>query len=185
MNYYLLFSKFEEGEGSFTVQEPWDGSLNFYDSKEKLFKKEPYVLIDQCYDERGMSDCLKVGVGFLVNRKVQKVFFEHGFTGIQFVPVEVENDGLYHDYAFMNATASYDFLEPIASEASRFNKRLGVYRNVYEERLDRDKVSSTDIFHDCFTLSNYKVPYYVSEQVKDALESENVTGIEFIPMEFA
>ncbi|UUM32477.1 imm11 family protein [Vibrio japonicus] len=185
MNYYLLYSKFEEDEGSFSVQEPWDSVLNFYTSQEKMFNSKPYITVDRCYAETGMSDYLKIGVGMLASNRVQKIFFDNGFLGAQFIPVTVENDGLYHSYAFVNAIANYDLLEPEASEASRFNRRLGVYRNVYEEKIDIEKFKSTSITHDCFTLSSYKTSYYVNENVKDALEAAGVTGVEFIPMEFA
>ncbi|WP_281629038.1 hypothetical protein [Vibrio sp. St2] len=185
MKYYLLFNKFEDGEGSFTVQEPWAYTLNFYNSQNKIFKKLPYASIDECYTERGMSDFLKIGVGMLASKKVQQIFFDRGFTGIHFTPVEVENNGLHDSYSFMNVTAHYDFLDPTASEASRFNRKLGVYRNVYEELIDQEKFKSTNVAHDCFTLSNYKTPYYVNEKVKNALEASGVTGIEFIPMEFS
>ncbi|USD96352.1 hypothetical protein CTT30_09775 [Vibrio coralliilyticus] len=76
----------------------------------------------------------------------------------------------------MNVTAHYDFLDPTASEASRFNRKLGVYRNVYEELIDQEKFKSTNVDHDCFTLYNYKTPYYVNEKVKNALENRITTA---------
>ncbi|EMP4115512.1 hypothetical protein WD169_004733, partial [Vibrio parahaemolyticus] len=108
-----------------------------------------------------------------------------GFSGIQFIPVDVKNDNVLTEFAFINVTAHYDLLDPDASEAEDFSKTLGGYSSVLEEILDLDKFKSANIEHDCFTLSTYKDPYYVSERVKVALEAEGVTGIEFIPMEFA
>ncbi|OAJ93064.1 imm11 family protein [Vibrio bivalvicida] len=185
MNYYLLFGKFEDGEGSYSVLDPWRSALKYYEPNIKLTKNLPKVTVDKVYDERGVSDYLKIGVGALASLKVQEVFFNNGFTGIQFLPVEIENDGLNHSYAFMNVVAQYDLLEPIKSKAKKLNSKLGGYTRVRKELIDKEKFFHTDIQYDCFTLSNYKVPYYVSEQVKDALEAAGVTGIEFIPMEFA
>ena len=185
MNYYLLFEKFEDGEGIFTIQQPWCQVLNFYTPQSKLFKKRPYLAINEGYKERGMSDFLKVGVGMLASKKVQQIFFENGFSGIQFVPVDIRNDGDSSEYAFINATAHYDFLDPVASEAEDLSKTLGGYTSVLEEVLDIEKFRSTIIEHDCFTLSTYKDPYYVSEKVKNALVVAGITGIEFIPMEFS
>ncbi|WP_191117889.1 imm11 family protein [Vibrio campbellii] len=185
MKYYLLFSKFEKGEGSFSVQEPWNLVLEYHKPQVKLLETKGIYLVDKCYKEKGMSDCLKVGVGKLASQKVQKIFFEHGFTGIQFIPVTVENDGLHEDYAFMNPIAHYDLLDAEASEARELSEVYGGYTSVIEEVLDQDKFDNAIILHDCFTLSTYKDPYYVSERVKAALEAEGVTGIEFIPMEFA
>ncbi|NOI78954.1 hypothetical protein F0224_25235 [Vibrio coralliilyticus] len=185
MNYYLLFSQFEKDEGSFSVREPWNLVLDYADPKIKLLKKKGSYQVDDCYDERGMSDCLKIGLGKLASTKIQQVFFDNGFTGIQFVPIEVHNNELYQNYAFMNVTAHYDLLDPIASEAEDFSDTIGGYTDVYEEIIDKDKLHASNIQHDCFTLTTYKDPYYVSENVKNALEAAGVTGIEFIPMEFA
>lgn len=185
MDYYLLFSRFENGEGSFSVQEPWNLVLEYTLPQSKLLKTRGVYQVDQCYAERGMSDFLKVGVGKLASEKIQRVFYEHGFTGIQFVPVDVENNGLHHNYAFMNPTAHYDLLDPNASEARDLDDHYGGYSSVIEEVIDIDKFKKSLITHDCFTLSTYKDPYYVSENVKQALETAGVTGIEFIPMEFA
>jgi hypothetical protein len=185
MNYYLMFSKFEKGEGSFSIESPWRPVLNYFHPQFKCFKKSPCCCVDDCYDKRGMSDCLKIGIGMLARSNIQQLFFDHGFTGIQFIPVEVENDGIHHDYAFMNAVAHYDLFDPLASEAEDFNENLGGFTSAFDEIIDPDKLANANIEHDCFTLTTYKDPYYVNERVKDALEAAGVTGIEFLPMEFS
>ncbi|EJG1692346.1 hypothetical protein BWH96_RS17380 [Vibrio parahaemolyticus] len=185
MNYYLMFEKFESGERTFTVKSPWNSVLQYYQPQFKYLKNKPTVYLNTQYDEKGVSDFLKVPIGMLASKKVQQVFFDKGFSGIQFIPVDVKNDNVLTEFAFINVTAHYELLDPDASEAEDFSKTLGGYSSVLEEILDLDKFKSANIEHDCFTLSTYKDPYYVSERVKVALEAEGVTGIEFIPMEFA
>ena len=185
MDYYQVLAKFEQDEASFTVQSPWDSALYYSDVDSRLFQQAPYVLVDHCYEQYGMSDWLKIGVGLLASKKVQQIFFEQGFSGIQFVPLAVDNKGLNRDFAFAHTTAYYDLLDPDASEATRFNKKRGLYRNVFEERIDKAKFERTPIRHDCFTLTNYRASYYVSTQVKQALEAAGITGVKFIPMKFA
>ncbi|MCG9678522.1 DUF1629 domain-containing protein [Vibrio sp. Isolate24] len=185
MNYYLMFEKFESGEGSFTVQSPWNSVLQYYHPCCKYLKGRPLIYVNTQYSEKGISDFLKIPIGMLASKKVQEVFFDNGFSGIQFIPVDVKNDDDSSEYAFINITAHYDFLDPVASEAEDLSKTLGGYTSVLEEILDVEKFRSTHIEHDCFTLTTYKDPYYVSEKVKNALEAAGVSGIEFIPMEFA
>lgn len=183
MNYFLLFGSFEDGEGSFGELDP--KKLKFYHPDYTLHQKRSLVEVDDCYDERGMSDFLKKGKGFLASTKVQKVFFEHGFTGIQFLPVVVKNDTEFNDYAFINPVVHHDLLDPIASKARRFSESIGGYSSVYDPIIDRKKFEMTKIEHDCFTLSTYKSDYYISEPVKLALEAAGVTGVTFMPMEFS
>ena len=185
MDYYLLFSKFEPNEGSFSVQEPWNLVLDYSHLQLKLLQSKGRFHVDKCYDARGMSDFLKIGLGKLASPKVQQIFFEQGFSGIQFLPVEIENHTLIPGYAFMNPIAHYDLLDVEASEAEDFCDTRQGYSDVFEEIIDKDKFDKADIQHDCFTLSNYQDPYFVSERVKHALEAANITGIEFIPMEFS
>jgi len=185
MNYYLLFEEFTSGEGSFTTQPPQRSALRFPKPQHKLVKSLPVAAVDECYEERGMSDFLKVGIAFLASPKVQTVFFECGFLGLQFIPVIVENDGVINGFAFTNALAHYDILDPVASEVERYEESRGGYSNASDEIFDRNKFESCDFKHDVFTLSNYKYSLVANEKVKIALEEAGVTGIEFIPLEFS
>ncbi|MGF1727957.1 hypothetical protein, partial [Photobacterium nomapromontoriensis] len=182
-NYYLLFGSFEDGEGSFGELEPQ--KLDFYHPSYSLHKKVSTLKVSECYEERGMSDFLKIGLGKLASAKVQQVFFEHGFTGIQFLPVVVKNEQEYTDYAFINPIAHYDLLDPVASEAEDFCDSIGGYSWIYKPLIDRKKLNETNFKHDCFTLSTIKQDYYVNETVKLALEAAGVKGITFMPMEFS
>lgn len=183
MKYYLLLGKFEKGEGSFSEQEPQQ--LDSYKAQFKLLTHKPVLTADEAYEERGMSDFLKIALGYLVSSKVQEVFEMNGFKGIQFIPVEVHNEGVESSFSFMNYVASYDLLEPNASKAKRFKSIYGGYGRVSDVLIDKSKFLEAEIKHDCFTLSNYKLACFISENVKSALEAKGVTGIEFVPMEFA
>ncbi|WKY59614.1 hypothetical protein Q5H80_18740 [Vibrio sp. SNU_ST1] len=183
MKYHLMFGRFEKGEGSFSEQEPLQ--LNCYQTKFKLFTHKPVVTVDDFYEERGVSDFLKIALGFLASNTVQEIFETKGFKGIQFLPVEVHNEGKKLSYSFMNYVASYDLLDPNASKAKRFKDIYGGYGRVSDVFIDKSKFTKEKIMHDCFTLSNYKLACFVSDNVKSALEAAGVTGIEFIPMEFA
>ena len=186
MNYYLLFDKFIDGEGSFSKQEPWNKVLKYNHPQHKFLIKKAIVTVDSCYSENGMSDYLKIGRGKLASKKIQQVFFDNGFTGAQFVPVEVHNGKVYQDYAFINPLAHYDLMDPEASKAKKFDDRIfGGYMRASSEKIDRKKFDACNIQHDFFTLSTYKSPYFASERVKDALEAAGVTGIKYIPMEFS
>ena len=73
--------------------------------------------------------------------KIQDIFFNNGFTGIQFVPVDVDNDGVrLNNYAFMNVVAHYDLLEPVKSRAEDFSDELGGYTRVRDELIDKEKL---------------------------------------------
>ncbi len=183
MNYYLLFPNFISNEGSFTEAEPQ--VMDFYYPQHKLMSRKAVFNVDKAYAERNMSDFLKVGLGFLVNNKVKKLFFDNDFSGIQFIPVIVNNDKAFDEYSFMNPIAHYDILDASASEAEDFSDVIGGYTTVYEEIIDKNKFEIANIKHDFFTLSNFKQVFYVSENVKEALENEGVNGVEFIPMEFS
>ncbi|MCL1138210.1 imm11 family protein [Shewanella pneumatophori] len=174
---------FEPDEASFTEQQPQQ--LNFYHTEPKSFATPPAVSLDTFYEGRAMSDFLKLGIGFLASEKVQQIFLENQFSGLQFVPVEVHADTVDHCFAFMNCIADYDLLDPVASNAKRFKEVIGGYAKVSSEKLDKLRLLSTTITHDCFTLSNYKLVYYVNERVKFALEQAGVSGIDFVPADFA
>ncbi|WP_434998987.1 hypothetical protein ACRZ5S_20640 [Vibrio scophthalmi] len=183
MNYYLIFGRLQKNEASFKELEP--KKLNFPHPAYALHQKRSLIQVKENYDERGMSDFLKKGIGLLASSKVQQIFFKHGFTGLQFLPVYVKNERDFIDYAFINPIAHYDLLDPIASEAEDFTDSLGGFSFVFDQIIDRRKFDATKIEHDCFTLSTYKSNYYVSEPVKLALEAAGITGITFIPMEFS
>ncbi|GIU40277.1 hypothetical protein TUM4438_01100 [Shewanella sairae] len=183
MNYYLLSAVFEADEASFTEQPPQQ--LNFYHTEPKSFATPPVVSLDTFYEGRAMSDFLKLGIGFVASKRVQSIFQINGFTGIQFVPVEVYANTVNHSFAFMNCIADYDLLDAVASNAKRFKEVIGGYAKVSDEKLDKHKFLRSAITHDCFTLSNYKLVYYVNERVKLALEQAGVSGIAFIPADFA
>jgi hypothetical protein len=185
MNYYLMFEKFESKEVMFSVQEPWRGVLVYYHPQYKVLKKRAIAKVTDGYRGAYMSDFLKLGEGMLASRRVQQVFFEHGFTGFQFIPVDLENNTVNSEYAFINVIADYDFLDPFASKAEEFSHVLGGYKRVFDEVVDREMFNNSSIQHDCFTFSTFKLPYYVNESVKEALEEIDVKGIEFIPMEFS
>ena len=91
----------------------------------------------------------------------------------------------HYEYAFINEVAHYDILDVAASVADDYSDTLGGYTDVFDEIIDKDKFSNINIEHDVFTLSNFKDPYYIDENVKNALEAAGVTGIKFIPMEFS
>jgi len=104
---------------------------------------------------------------------------------MQFLPVNVKNDGDITGFAFTNPLAHYDILDPVASDARRFDASRGGYRSAGDEVFDRKKFDACDFKHDIFTLSNFKDPFIANEKVKIALEEAGVTGIEFIPLEFS
>ena len=183
MNYYRLFGSFEDEEGSFTEQNR--KKLKYYHPQYALHQTRSILKVDECYPQQGMSDFLKKGQGFLASNKVQQIFFDQGFTGVQFLPVIVHNDGQHLDYSFMNPIAHYDLLDPVASEADDFSESLGGYKNLYKQIIDIKKLASVNIEHDGFTLSTYKHSYFVNETVKHTLEAAGITGVTFMPMEFS
>ncbi len=183
MNYYLLFGYFEDDEGAFFESETH--IMNFFYPQHKLTINKVEFKVNESYLERGMSDFLKVGFSYLVSNKVKKVFFENGFSGVQFVPVNVNNNTVISSYSFFNPLVHYDILDTVASKAEDFNPSIGGYTRVFEELIDIARLERSNISHDCFTLSNFKRVIYVNEKVKNALEDVGVQGIEFIPMEFS
>ncbi|EGR3179548.1 hypothetical protein DLI06_25730, partial [Vibrio parahaemolyticus] len=70
-----MFEKFESGEGMFTVKSPWNSVLQYYQPQFKYLKNKPTVYLSTQYDEKRVSDFLKVPIGMLASKKVQQVFF--------------------------------------------------------------------------------------------------------------
>ncbi|WP_415641330.1 imm11 family protein [Shewanella pealeana] len=153
--------------------------------KPLLFYKKPLLEVQDIYTQRRFSDVLKAGSCISVSDKVQRIFFEHGFQGAQFIPLLVNNNGTHDGYAFMHKIATYDLLDPITSEADGFCVDENIYTHIITLYLDKARFKTTNIEHDIFMCSTYCSEFICNERVKKALEDANVTGIEFEPVEFS
>jgi hypothetical protein len=182
MQYFVMFPKFEDEEGLYQESDEQTSLMNITD-KPLLFYKKPLSEVQDVYTQRGFSDVLKAGSFISVSDKIQRIFFEYGFQGVQFIPLLVNNNGSHNGYAFMHKITTYDLLDPIASGAKRFYD--GNFARVLHLYLDKNKFDSVSIMHDIFMCSTYSSKFICNEKIKKALEEANVTGIEFEPVEFS
>ena len=115
-----MFPKFEIDEGQYKRSSQKHHMMNIIGDI-RLFHNKPMMEVQTDYKERGFSDFLKAGSFLAASEKVQKVFFEHGFQGAQFIPLLVSNNGKHEGYSFIHKIATYNLLDPVASQADMFD----------------------------------------------------------------
>ena len=179
-----MFPKFIEDEGQYKESGKRLNMMNIK-GEPRVFYNKPSIEVQTCYTEKGASDFLKCGGFFSVSDKVNRLFFEHGFQGVQLIPVLSSNIEINHGYSFMHKISTYDILDPIASEGENFDIHENYFTSILNLYLDKNKFNSINIQHDIFMCSNYFSEFICNERVKIALEAANVTGVEFDPVEFS
>lgn len=179
-----MFPKFEDGEGAYKES---NGHLKMMDitGEPRIFYNKPIAEVQKVYSEKGFSDFLKAGAFISASDKVQRIFFENGFQGVQFIPLLVNNNGVHEGFSFMHKITTYDILDPVASGAKRFDEDDQSYEHILHLYLDNTKFDNADITHDIFMCSTYSDDFICSERIKIALETAKITGIEFDPVEFS
>jgi hypothetical protein len=116
----------------------------------------------------------------VVHERVVQIFERLGLQEVQFLPVQVE--GHPGPYFILNALRIIRCIDDTRCEAVRHWKpehgepeKVGQYRSVAGLRIDPTKAEGARVFRPW----GWVLALLVSEDVKDALEREHITGTRF------
>ncbi|RKG92032.1 hypothetical protein D7V97_41325 [Corallococcus sp. CA053C] len=121
-----------------------------------------------------------VGGAPIVHQRVADLFMELAPEDVQVIPVDV--DGQTEPYCILVATKLIRCIDDEQSAEVSYWKpedgrpeKTGKYRSVYDMRIDPTKVGAEKVFR----TWGWTGALIVSEDIKDALERANVTGVSF------
>ena len=116
----------------------------------------------------------------VVHERVVQIFERLGLQEVQFLPVQVE--GHPGPYFILNALRILRCIDDARCEEVRHWKpehgepeKVGQYRSVAGLRIDPTKAEGARVFRPW----GWSIALLVSEDVKDALEREHITGTRF------
>ncbi|WP_141619558.1 DUF1629 domain-containing protein [Myxococcus sp. AB036A] len=130
-------------------------------------------------------DFCTVGVGVMpiIHVRVASLFAELAPDDVQLIPVDIQ--GHAAQYLILVATKLIRCIDDAASEEVRYWKpehgqpeRVGQYRSVIGLRIAPSMVGDAKVFR----TWGWRLALIVSDDIKSALESANVTGVEFTPV---
>ncbi|UUC46483.1 hypothetical protein [Flavobacterium cerinum] len=156
-----------------------------------------------------ITDVLNVGTinldGFPIRNKFCDILNDFNLFKIQFVDI-IDRDLNDYKFMFFNSDLTYnidyqksDFIlvEDILGDITELDEKIAPNRDAVLKAYD--EFCSEDIFnrlvpqngyqflsdfnieeYDVFRIGHFDLSFYVSEKVKNALESNNITGVEFI-----
>ncbi|MFY0524531.1 imm11 family protein [Archangium gephyra] len=117
----------------------------------------------------------------VVPERVVRIFERMGTTDVQFLPAKIASRE--EPWFILNVTRVVRCIDDArCSEVVYWKpedgqpKKVGTYRAIYDMRIDPTKVEGARIFRPWGWL----VAIIVSQDIKEALEQEHVTGIKFI-----
>ncbi|WP_376758208.1 imm11 family protein [Archangium violaceum] len=122
------------------------------------------------------------GLGVVVvHDRVVHLFTRMGIEGVQFIPAHV--DGHSGPYFILNALRIIRCIDDARSEEVRYWKpedgqpdKVGEYRVVAGMRIDPSKVGDARVFRPW----GWPVALLISEDLKQAMEAEGITGTRFV-----
>ena len=117
----------------------------------------------------------------VVHERVVQLFRRMGVEEVQFMPARVE--GHTEPYFILNVLRIIRCIDDARCAEVRYWKpednrpeKLGEYRAVYGMRIDPTKVGDARIFRPW----GWRVALVISEDLKQALEQEGITGTRFV-----
>jgi hypothetical protein len=122
------------------------------------------------------------GLGIpVVPARVVRIFEQLGIQDVQFLPTKIASRP--EPWFILNVTRVVRCIDDARCSEVMYWKpedeqpnRVGTYRAVYDMRIDPTKVEGARIFR----TWGWLVAIVVSQDIKEALECENVTGAKFI-----
>lgn len=146
--------------------ESWDEDFCFYYDENESNRATDFLANDKGW--------------FLVSDKLRKVL-ESLNTEIQFLPVKImerKSKKELPDYFIANILRVVDALcleKSIYSEVHI--EKLGTIYNVIKYGIFAEKTESSDVFK---LANRQEIPIFVSENFKNKIEKEEITGIDFL-----
>lgn len=124
------------------------------------------------------------GLGIpVVPERVVRIFERLGTKDVQFLPAKIDSHP--GPWFILNVTRVVRCIDDTrCSEVMYWKpedgqpKKVGTYRAVYDMRIDPTKAEGARIFR----TWGWLVAIVVSQDIKEALEQEHVTGTKFIPV---
>ncbi|PTL85107.1 hypothetical protein DAT35_05740 [Vitiosangium sp. GDMCC 1.1324] len=117
----------------------------------------------------------------VVHGRVVQLFERLGVQDVQFIPVQVE--GHQGPYFILNALRIIRCIDDARSRRAEYwepkdeqPEKMGEYRVVSGMRIDPSKVGDARIFR----TWGWTVALVISEDIKQAMEAEGITGTRFI-----
>ncbi|NVJ09607.1 hypothetical protein HUW63_30830 [Myxococcus sp. AM001] len=124
-----------------------------------------------------------IGAAPVVHVRVASLFAELAPDDVQFIPVDIQ--GAPDQYLILVATKRFRCIDDQASEEVRYWKpehgqpeRVGDYKVVYGMRIDTTKVGDAKVFR----TEGWDIALIVAEEIKQALERLQATGVRFTPV---
>lgn len=145
--------------------ESWDGNFCFYYDENEGNRATDFLANDQGW--------------FLVSDKLRKVL-ESLNTEIQFLPVKImkrKSKKELPNYYIANILRVVDALCLEKSEYFESNvRKIGKVYFVVKYAIFAEKTENSDVFK----LANEEIPIFVSENLKNKVEKEKITGIDLL-----
>lgn len=146
--------------------ESWDEDFCFYYDENEGNRATDFLANDKGW--------------FLVSDKLRKVL-ESLNTEIQFLPVKImerKSKKELPDYYIANILRVVDALCLEKSVYSEVNiEKLGTIYNVIKYGIFAEKTENSDLFK---LANRQEIPIFVSENFKNKIEKEKITGIDFL-----
>ncbi|WP_342376418.1 hypothetical protein NVS55_34680 [Myxococcus stipitatus] len=121
-----------------------------------------------------------IGAAPIVHVRIATLFMELAPNDVQLIPVDLH--GHPDQYLLLVATKRIRCIDDKASEEVRYWKpehgqpeRVGDYKSVMGLRIDASKVGDAQVFR----TEGWDIALIVSEDIKQALERTQATGMEF------
>ncbi|MCP3137273.1 imm11 family protein [Pyxidicoccus xibeiensis] len=115
----------------------------------------------------------------VVHARVAKVFSELAPQDVQLIPVEIE--GETDPYFILVVTRLVRCIDEVASRARLWTpedglpEKVGQYKSIENLHLDKTQIGDVRVFRP----EGWRVDIIVSEEIKDALERIQATGVTF------
>lgn len=134
---------------------------------------------------RSLADRLGNNVGwFILSSKFRRVLEENVFEGIQYLPIRLENEStaeVVEGYQVANIHALVDAVDREHSLISEFSDSKGILHwSVDRFALRRDRLDDLDIFRVKENDLSLSISVFLSERVKNAIEKNGITGVDFL-----
>lgn len=117
----------------------------------------------------------------VVHERVVRLFERMGVRDVQFIPVRIEGHG--EPYSILNALRIVQCIDDARCRRVEYWKpeddrpdKLGQYRVVSGLRIDPAKVGDARIFRPW----GWRVALIISEDIKQAMDAEGITGTRFV-----
>ncbi|MHB8065992.1 MAG: imm11 family protein [Ruminiclostridium sp.] len=188
MRYYKLLYNFENDKGAICVKHKELYGVSKYDLEEGHYCNNWDERITLYYDpnkgERTTDFLASTFGGLVISSKFKAILENLKVGGIQYIPINIQADTdgkKLEGYYIANILNLVDALDLEHSEYKEFSAAGGKVKmlSVMVFALKRNQIENIHVLR----LKNQNMPMFISEKVKLAIESNNLTGFSFHEVE--